>query len=405
MNNPDKKKPSLKRPVKAPAAIHGVSESELLELAHKLGERVKELHCLYSTSQLFEDRNLSTEEILQGIVALIPPAWQYPEVTCARIKLQKKHFKTANFRETAWKQTEPININGKQMGTLEVYYLKEMPVSDEGPFLKEERNLIHVIAERTGLIVEHKQAEAGLETLYKQEKHLRHMLQIEMQGRIDFTRNLIHELKTPLTALVATSQLLLDEEKDKKLSKLARYVSEGANNLNIRIDELHDVIKGEIGKLKLDVKPLDLKRLLSDLVEETQALARQHNVEIHLTLIKPPLIVNADAVRVRQILLNLLNNAFKYAAEGGQVNIKSTVKSSYVTIEVQDKGPGIPEEDLEHLFEPGYLKANSYRSSGGLGIGLVFCKMLVELHGGTMRIKSERGSGSSFFFTLPLAKI
>jgi signal transduction histidine kinase len=380
------------------------SESELRELAHKLSERVKELNCLYGISKLVEERNPSVDEILQGVVDLIPPSWQYPEVTCACVKLDNHQFKTANFLETAWKQAEKIMVNGERFGTIEVYYLEERPKSDEGPFLKEERNLIHVIAERLGHIIEHRLAEASLQELYEQEKKLRERLQAEMQGRIDFTRNLIHELKTPLTSLVATSQLLLEEERNKKLGKLARYVWEGANSLNNRIDELHDVVKGEIGKLELELKPLNLGQLLLSLVEETRALANQHGVSINLNLAESLPEVYADAVRVRQIVLNLLNNAFKYAAEGGRVTIKATAKSTSVTVEVQDQGPGIAEHIQQHLFEPGYQMAYPGEHSGGLGIGLALCKLLVELHGGKIWVRSQPGKGSSFFFTLPLLK-
>lgn len=403
MKNAAKEKNLAAKSVKEAAGIaSGVSETELRELAHKLSERVKELNCLYGISRLVEERKSSVDEILQCVVDLIPAAWQYPEVTCARIKLKNSRFKTANFRETNWKQAETIMVNGKRFGTIEVYYLTEKPESDEGPFLKEERNLIHVIAERLGHTIEHKLAEDSLQSLYQEEKKLRERLQAEMQGRIDFTRNLIHELKTPLTSLVATSQLLFEEEKNKKLVKLAQYVSEGANNLNNRIDELHDVVKGEIGTLELDLKPLNLGELLVSLVEETRALAHQHGISINLKMDGSLPEVYADPVRVRQIVLNLLNNAFKYATEGGRVIIRVTPKSSFVTVEVCDRGPGIAEHVQQHLFEPGYQVAQPAKHSGGLGIGLALCKLLTELHGGKIWVKSQPGKGSSFFFTLPL---
>jgi len=203
---------------------------------------------------------------------------------------------------------------------------------------------------------------------------------------------------------VATSQLLLEEERNKKLGKLARYVWEGANSLNNRIDELHDVVKGEIGKLELELKPLDLGKLLLSLIEETRALAQQHGVAINLRLAESLPEVYADAVRVRQILLNLLNNAFKYAAEGGRVIIKATAKSTLMTVEVQDRGPGIAEHEQQHLFEPGFQTAYLGEHPGGLGIGLALCKLLVELNGGKIWVRSQSGKGSSFFFTLPLLK-
>ncbi len=382
--------------------VTGGSDSEVRELAQKLHERVKELNCLYGISRLVEDRNSSVEQILQRVVELIPPAWQYPEVTCACVRLKSRRFKTVNHKETNWALTEPLLVNGKRFGSIEVYYLVEKPESDEGPFLKEERNLIHVIAERLGHIIEHKFAEDSLESLYQEEKKLRERVQVEMQGRIDFTRNLIHELKTPLTSLVATSQLLFEEEKNVRLEKLARFVWEGANSLNNRIDELHDVVKGEIGTLKLDLKPFNLGELLVSLAEETKALAHQHGVTINLKPNASPIEVYADPVRIRQIVLNLLNNAFTYAADGGNVDISVVPKTGFAVVEVSDRGPGIAKSVQQHLFETGHKVAHPVKNSGGLGIGLTLCKLLIELHGGEIWVRSKKGKGASFFFSLPL---
>jgi signal transduction histidine kinase len=383
--------------------VKAASEAELRELAHKLGERVKELNCLYGISRLVEGR-YSLDQILQGVVDLIPPAWQYPEVTCARIRLKNNLFQTPNIKQTKWKQVETITVNGELFGKIEVYYVEERPESDEGPFLKEERNLIHVIAERLGHIIERQLAEDNLHSYYEEEKKLRERLQMEMQARIAFTRNLIHELKTPLTSLVATSQLLYEEEPNKKLKKLAGYVSDGANSMNHRIDELHDVVRGEIGKLSLDLKRLDLGKTLRSIVEETQVLSRQNGVMLNLKLSGPLPAVYADAVRVRQIMLNLLNNAFRYAAEGGSVEIRAAANATSAVVEVKDMGPGIAEEVQKHLFEPGYQVTAASATSGGLGIGLALCRLLIELHGGKIWLRSKQGKGSSFFFTLPLLK-
>ncbi len=128
-----------------------------------LRERAKELNCLYGISRLIESHGKSLDSVLEGIVDLLPPSWRYPEICCARIKLHGKEIITANFRKTAWKQSAEINLNGTPAGALEVYYLREMPSLDEGPFLKEERDLIDAIAERTGKIVERFQVERQLE--------------------------------------------------------------------------------------------------------------------------------------------------------------------------------------------------------------------------------------------------
>ncbi|MEE9609621.1 MAG: sigma 54-interacting transcriptional regulator [Desulfatiglandales bacterium] len=139
------------------------TEEVLQKRTHDLGERVKELNCLYGISKILEKPEVSVNEALQCTVDLIPPSWQYPEITCARIILGDKEFKTENFRKTIWKQASFITVNGQRAGTLEVYYLEEKPQSDEGPFLKEERSLIDALAERLGRVMERKRTEEMLQ--------------------------------------------------------------------------------------------------------------------------------------------------------------------------------------------------------------------------------------------------
>lgn len=377
------------------------SNSNLRNLTNELTERVKELNCLYGISRIVEADNISLEEILNEAVKIIPPAWQYPEITCARIRLKRHYFVTANFRETTWKQAETIFVNGSPYGNVEVFYLKERPQCDEGPFLREERELLHAIAERLGHIIERELANSELKSLYREEKKLRQKLQLEMENKVDFTRRLIHELKTPLTSLMATSQLLYEETQGKKLGKLAGYVWGNACSMNSRISELHDMIKGEIGRLELELKPLDLGKLLLSIVDETAAAASQCDMHLDIKLATPLVKVYADATRVRQVVLNLLNNAFKYASGGGKVTIKAITNADNVTVEIQDYGPGITTKEQKYIFRPYYYPSNKRNHLHGLGIGLALCKVLIEAQGGKIWVKSELGQGSSFYFTLP----
>ena len=129
-------------------ALHGI---ELREQKHEadetlrrtlieLHERTKELNCLYSISSLIENRRYSLEEVLRGAVNLIPAGWRYPDITCARIVFGDREFRTGNFAETDWRQACDLFVKGKPSGKLEIYYLKQKLESDEGPFLREERN-------------------------------------------------------------------------------------------------------------------------------------------------------------------------------------------------------------------------------------------------------------------------
>ncbi len=131
---------------------------------HDLGERVKELNCLYGISKLTERLDITLAELFQGTVELISPSWQYPEITCSRLIIENQEFKTKNFRKTEFKQISAIYVNGVQTGNLEVYYLEQKPNINEGSFLKEERNLINAISEQLGRIIERKKAEDLLQS-------------------------------------------------------------------------------------------------------------------------------------------------------------------------------------------------------------------------------------------------
>lgn len=160
-------------------------EQEKIKLIHNLGERVKELDCLYGISNIVENNN--TEEILQGTVNLIPPSWQYPESICAKIKLDGQEYSTDNFTETEWLQTKEIVVFGEKSGEVNVYYLEEKPEVYEGPFLKEERNLIDAIAERLGYVIEMEQTEDNLK---KSEKKFKNFVMSAEEGFVLFDSEL-----------------------------------------------------------------------------------------------------------------------------------------------------------------------------------------------------------------------
>ena len=138
------------------------AEAQLQNSTHELRERVKELNCLYRISDLVEKEGITLEEILQGVADLIPPSWQYPKTTCARITLDDQEFRTENFRKTTWKQAANLTLDGERIGTVEVFCLEEKPESDEASFIKEERALLDAIAERLARIIERRRVQETL---------------------------------------------------------------------------------------------------------------------------------------------------------------------------------------------------------------------------------------------------
>jgi signal transduction histidine kinase/CheY-like chemotaxis protein len=152
----------IQRAGKALQRAHNDLELRMSKRAAELTERVKELNCLYGISRLIDRPGIALEEILQGTTNLLPAAWQYPEITGARILLHSREFLTENFRHTDWMQACDILVHGQQAGSVEVCYLEDRPERAEGPFLEEERTLINAITERLGRVVERMQGEQAL---------------------------------------------------------------------------------------------------------------------------------------------------------------------------------------------------------------------------------------------------
>ena len=130
--------------------------------ADESAARVRQLNCLYGISALVDQPGITLEQILQRVVELIPAAWSYPEITCARLSVEGQGFQTGNYRETVWQQAAEIALYGEQRGSLQVCYLEERPQSDEGPFTQGQRDLIDAVAKRVGRIVERLRAEEKL---------------------------------------------------------------------------------------------------------------------------------------------------------------------------------------------------------------------------------------------------
>ena len=139
------------------------SDAEELGIVHhRLSERIKELNCLYDISSFRDDTDFSLDAVLQAVVDFIPPAIQFPEITCARLIFGGYEVTTKNFKDTRWKISREITVSNKWFGTLEVCYLEEKPKLDEGPFLKEAKNLINAVAENIAKIIEREEAEADI---------------------------------------------------------------------------------------------------------------------------------------------------------------------------------------------------------------------------------------------------
>lgn len=218
-----------------------------------------------------------------------------------------------------------------------------------------------------------------------------------------FSADASHELRTPLTVIRGEIELAL---RSKKTPEEYRRVLESALEEILRlttiIDNLLTLAKAEQGLTQPNFSEVELKDLVEELYEDSEILAQWKNINVSLESIEPITLVG-DRVRLRQLFLNLIDNAIKYTPEGGSVVLAMTKKNGTAVFSVRDTGIGIPTEDQGKIFDRFYRvdKARS-RELGGTGLGLSIVKWIVELHRGTITVTSEPGVGSTFTVSLPL---
>ena len=253
-------------------------------------------------------------------------------------------------------------------------------------------------------ITERKQAEEKLQKSCKKERKLRQEMEVEIENRLKFTKELAHELKTPLTSALASSDLLVSELNEGPLLSLARNINQSTCNLNNRINELLDLTKAEMGMLDLEYEQIDPLQLLQDIVDEMAPVALKHKQSLTLDVSTPLQQIVIDEARLKQVVLNLLTNAIKFTPEEGTISLKAGQDGTSWIVEVHHTGHGITIEKQQRLLKP-YRKIESDGDRIKiLGLGLAQSKTLVELHGGQIWAENHTDKGSTIGFAIPFLR-
>lgn len=358
---------------------------------HALRERIKELTCLYAVSSLAERTDASPETILQGVVELLPAAWQYPEAASGRIVLDGKAYTTPGFRTGPHRQWADLVIGGEKRGSIGVFYTEDKPELDEGPFLKEERSLIDTLARQVALIIERRQADEDKGRLQEQ---LRHADRLATIGHL--AAGVAHELNEPLAGILGFSQLA------RKKPDLAEQTLADMDKIINASLHAREIVK-KLLIFARQAPPVACRVNLNTIVDEALFLLEprcsKNGIAVERELDRDLPDLTADPSQLNQVLVNLIVNAAHAMPHGGRLLIRTAMEGHQLVLVVQDTGVGMTPEVLKKIFLPFFTTKDVGQ---GTGLGLPVVHGIVTGHGGTIRAESRPGEGSRFEIRLPL---
>ncbi|MFM1653925.1 sensor histidine kinase [Brevibacillus sp. B_LB10_24] len=216
----------------------------------------------------------------------------------------------------------------------------------------------------------------------------------------DFISTISHELRTPLTSIKGWSETLLSGSLDDHEETIQglEVIAKETERLGGLVEELLDFSKFHTGKMAIHRQPIDIKPLLEDIRHQYSSHARRRNIALYFRLQQGALMVNGDENRLKQVFVNLLDNAFKFTPEHGEIQVATEHRNREIRIVIADNGEGIPPENLPKVTEKFY-KGSSKRP--GSGLGLAICQEIIQLHGGGLIIESSPGLGTRVAVALP----
>jgi signal transduction histidine kinase len=223
----------------------------------------------------------------------------------------------------------------------------------------------------------------------------------------DFVLTVSHELRTPVTVVKGFAEMLTAQRQslNARQYEAAEVIAESSAQLQKMINDLLDLARSDAGKLRIESTATPVRALVQRVGRQMRPHFDEKNQRFTVSVEKELPDVEADADRVAQVLANLLTNANKYSPEAAQVTLAATRVGDEIEFAVADNGPGLSEEELDHVFDR-FWRAQSGETQevGGTGLGLAIAKSLVELHGGAISANSTQGEGATFRFVLPIAK-
>ncbi len=313
-----------------------------------------------------------------------------PDVLADSDDALKETAKVAGFRGSLG---VPMLHEGEVVGAITVHR------TELGHFSAKQVDLLKTFARQAVIAIQNVR-------LFNEIQEKSRQLELANRHKSEFLANMSHELRTPLNAIIGFSEVLLEKmfgEINEKQEDYLKDIHSSGQHLLSLINDILDLAKVEAGRMELNICAVDLPSAIDNALALVRERAARHGISL-AARVDPQLgEMNADERKVKQILLNLLSNAVKFTPAGGGITVGAGLLGDVVEIAVSDTGIGIAPKDQATVFEEFKQVGSDYtRKAEGTGLGLALTRKLVELHGGTIRLESEPGKGSTFSFTLPL---
>lgn len=224
--------------------------------------------------------------------------------------------------------------------------------------------------------------------------------------RADLSAMIYHDLRSPLSNMISSLEIMsymtLPEEEAEQLQQLIDIAFRSANRMQRLINSLLDISRLEAGQPITEKASVDVEQLINDAIDIILPVVHNKHLDVEklIPAVIPPLLVDEDMIR--RVIINLLENASRFAPQNTKITVGAKLNKQQITIWVDDRGPGIPEEAREHIFDK-FVRLRGDGLTRGLGLGLAFCRFAVQAHGGTIWVENLQDGGSRFIFTLPAA--
>jgi signal transduction histidine kinase len=370
-------------------AAKSLNEQAQLDLL----ERVKELSCLYGIAHLAADTSMSIDRVLEGIVEILPPAWLYPDMACASIMLDGHSYSVHHCYRIKHRQRALIIVDSKRRGYVEVSYQEEMPARDEGPFLKEERNLLNAVAKEVAVIIMRREAEQGK---LKLEAQLRHADRLATIGQL--AAGVAHELNEPLGHILGFAQLV------KKCPGLPAQAQTDVDRILSSSFYAREIVR-KLLIFSRQISPQKTKVNVNHLVTNGLSLfeskCASDGIELHCMLHPDLPKIDADPSQLNQVFVNLIVNAIQAMPNGGKIMISTLRERTKVSLTIEDTGTGMDEDVLQKIFTPFFTTKDV---GLGTGLGLPVAHGIIAAHGGSINVESKVGKGTKCQIQLPIKK-